>query len=110
MSANEFSIRACYGPNAARYCPHTLDEMGSQFNHPGDYSEGSFSNCDSESGHYPNVFKGKEFHQGDKPVPKGHKAAKTTNCRSYKGIKSGMAKKLPYRRSEPVRDDFEDVE
>ncbi|UZJ52291.1 hypothetical protein CBS101457_001611 [Exobasidium rhododendri] len=110
MSADEFSIRVCYGDNAAKYCPHTLDEMGSRFNHPGDYSEGSFTNCLSDSGHFPAYFKGKEFHQGDTPVPTGHKPARTYNCRSYNGINGGMAKVLPYRRSEPMRDDFEDVE
>jgi hypothetical protein len=111
MSATEFSIRACYGDNATKYCPHTLDEMGSQFNHPGDYTDGTFTACLSESGKFPAYFNGTEWRQGQKPVPKGHKAARTYNCRSFSGIRGGMAKQLPYRRSEPQRaDDFEDIE
>jgi hypothetical protein len=34
MSVNEFSFRACYGPNAANFCPHTLDEV-STADYPG---------------------------------------------------------------------------
>lgn len=109
MSATEFSIRACYGANAAAYCPHTLDEMGSQFNHPGSYQKGTFDNCDSDSGHFPNVFRGSTFHQGDAKTPNGHKPAATFNCRPFKTVKNGPAKQTPYRRSEPARSDFEDV-
>lgn len=108
MSATEFSFRACYGNNAANFCPHTLDEMGSQFNHPGNYAKGSFDNCDSDSGHFPAIFKGSTFHQGDKKTPSGHKAAKVSNCAAVKTVKNGPAKQTPYRRAEPVR--FEDTE
>jgi hypothetical protein len=110
MSADEFSIRACYGDNAAKYCPHTLDEMGSKFNHPGDYSAGSFTNCQSASGPFPAYFNGTEYHQGDLPQPEAHKPARTWNCHSFGGIKGGMVRKLPYRRRwEPAQDDFQDM-
>lgn len=103
MSATEFSIRGCYGKNATKYCPHTLDTMGSQFNHPGNYSIGSFDDCEAESGHFPAIFNGKEFHQGDKPIPKPHKPGKTFNCHKVDPPKNDLAEKLPYRRAEPVR-------
>lgn len=99
QSASEFSIRACYGDNATNYCPHTLDEMGSQFNHPGNYDAGSFDNCDADPGHFPAVFKGKTFHQGDKPTPKPHKPGKTYNCTKVAGVHPGAAKHTPYRRA-----------
>lgn len=110
MSATEFSIRACYGDNATNFCPHTLDEMGSQFNHPGSYKKGSFDNCDANSGHFPAVFKGSTFHQGDKKTPSGHKPGASSNCQPVKTVKNGPAAQTPYRRSEPVRAEFDDAE
>ena len=120
MSADTFSFRACYGDDAASYCPHTLDEMGSEFNHPGNYDTGSFDNCEADSGHFPNVFKGSTFTQGAASVsisrfappviltfflqtPKGHKPGHSSNCQPVATVKNGKAKHTPYRRALPVR-------
>jgi hypothetical protein len=104
MSATEFSFRACYGANATSFCPHTLDEMGSRFNHPGNYKKGSFDNCDANSGHFPAVFKGSTFYQGAKHTPKGHKPGASSNCVPVATVSNQLASPTPYRRrSYPVR-------
>jgi hypothetical protein len=80
--------------------------MGSKFNHPGNYDVGYFSQCESDSGHFPAIFNGKEYHQGDPNPPKGHKAPPTRNCKYWQSLKMGRnAKVIPYRRS--FFDDFD---
>ncbi|MCO5590148.1 hypothetical protein L7F22_044117 [Adiantum nelumboides] len=108
MSATEFSIRACYGPNATNYCPHILDTMGSQFNHPGNYDLGYFDNCEAESGEFPLIYNGKPFQQGDKPIPKAHKPGKRFNCHRVNPPRSKPPRNFPYRRS--IFDDETDFE
>lgn len=112
MSATEFSIRGCFpsASNAAEWCPHIYDVMGAQWNHPGNYGSG-FSNCEGLSGHYPGVYSGSTFYQGQANTPGPHKAGKSSNCHSYATISNGGAKVTPYRRmvSQPFGD-FDDEE
>ena len=52
-SYNELSLRACFpGSDAARYCQHIYDVMGSRWNHPGNYGSG-FDSCNSKPVTYP---------------------------------------------------------
>lgn len=100
MSATEFSLRACFGPGATKYCPHTMDIMGAQFNHPGNYDIGYFDECDADSGEWPAWYNGKEWHQGDSYTPAAHPAGKRYNCKQYNKLSEGnSAKVIPYRRS-----------
>ncbi|CAO1637360.1 unnamed protein product [Jaminaea pallidilutea] len=105
MSATEFSFRACFdsGDNATKYCPHVYDEMGAQWNHPGDYDSG-FTNCDGDSGHFPGVFHGSTFSQNSGNTPKAHKAGKTSNCQTSTTVSNQAAQQTPYKRG-PIRAD-----
>ncbi|WFC97848.1 hypothetical protein MYAM1_000568 [Malassezia yamatoensis] len=91
MSATEFSIRGCWGSNAASYCPHIYDEMGSYFNEPGNYRKGSFEDCDAEPGHFPGVFHGSTFYQGNGHTPDAHKPGASSNCKSFSSVSNGRA-------------------
>lgn len=99
MSADEYSLRACYGGNAKEWCPHVYDEMGSYFNSPGRYNAGKFEDCDAEPGDWPGVYHGSTFHQGDKHTPAAQKAGSSSNCRHYSTVSNGPAKQNPYRRA-----------
>ena len=96
MSATEYSIRGCWGDNAAQYCPHIYDEMGSYFNEPGRYAAGSFENCDADPGHFPGVYHGSTFWQGQDHTPAPHKPGSSSNCHSYSSVSNGYAVKPLY--------------
>ena len=51
MSATEFCFRGCQdGPNAAALCEHIYDEMGCDWNMPGNYDAGVFEQCAGDTG------------------------------------------------------------
>ena len=51
MAYNEFCFRACKdAPAAPALCNHIYDEMGCDWNMPGDYSSGSFDSCKGDTG------------------------------------------------------------
>lgn len=60
MSANQFCLRICISENAtysaALQCQHTLDEMGCEWVMPGDYTEGTFTECDGDSAYPPGLY------------------------------------------------------
>jgi hypothetical protein len=59
MSADEFCFRACVdGPEATTYCQHTYDEMGCEWNMPGNYDIGSFTSCQADNGAPMGVYGG----------------------------------------------------
>ncbi|WFD01975.1 hypothetical protein MOBT1_000656 [Malassezia obtusa] len=91
MSADEFSIRGCWGDDAKKYCPHIYDEMGSYFNEPGNYQAGSFEDCDAEAGHFPGIYRGSTFWQGQNHTPGPHKPGKSSNCKSFGSVSNGRA-------------------
>ena len=50
VSDSEFCFRGCKdGPNAPALCQHIYDEMGCDWNMPGNYDTG-FDQCDGDSG------------------------------------------------------------
>ena len=50
MSDSEFCFRGCKdGTNAPALCQHIYDEMGCEWNMPGNYNPG-FDMCDGDSG------------------------------------------------------------
>ena len=99
MSAYEFSFRAAYGPNAAKYAPHIYDVMGAYFNsNRGKFQKGVFEDCQGDSGKFPGVYKGSTFYQGQAKTPAPHKAAPSSNCREYKTVRNGPAPQKAYRR------------
>ncbi|ORY88150.1 hypothetical protein BCR35DRAFT_302083 [Leucosporidium creatinivorum] len=97
LAYNELSIRACLpGSDAARWCPHVYDVMGSEWNHPGNYKKGTFDSCTAKDVSYPpGVYKknGKlsTWYQGVNPTPAAHAPAASSKCTSYKTI-GGTAK------------------
>lgn len=98
MSADEFSIRACWGGWAKQWCPHIYDEMGASFNSPGKYDEGSFEDCEGEEGEWPGVYSGSTFYQGQDQTPDAQKAGATSNCKSYSTVSNRAVNDKPYRR------------
>lgn len=99
MSATEFSIRACWGGWAQQWCPHIYDEMGSEFNSPGRYEEGTFEDCEGLEGEWPGVYSGSTFYQGDQKTPDAQKPGSSSNCKKYATVGNGQVKNKPYRRS-----------
>lgn len=91
LSDSEFSMRACWGPNATSYCPHVYDEMGSSFNEPGAYKSGHFEDCLSDDGLFPGVYGTSTFWQGEPHTPDAHPAARTSSCHTYRTVHQGMA-------------------
>lgn len=96
MSATEYSIRACWGPNATSLCPHVYDEMGSEYNEPARYRPGTFEDCDGETGSSPGVYGTSTFHQGMSVTPSAHRPGASSNCVRYNTVRNGMAPKPLY--------------
>ncbi|KAK0521987.1 hypothetical protein OC834_006455 [Tilletia horrida] len=96
---DEFSFRACRGPNAADYCPHIYDGKIALPQEAGagePYEAGVFEECDATEGHFPGVYKGVRWWQSNPgPVPPAHKAGVTSNCREFKGIRQRRSKNPP---------------
>ncbi|KAE8260062.1 hypothetical protein A4X13_0g572 [Tilletia indica] len=103
MAHDEFSFRACIGPNAKKFCPHVFDLQGSHWNHPGKYSNGVFEQCDGQRGkmpgRYTKTISGKVttsiFSQGDGSKPSGQAPGATSNCKKYATISQGTAAYVP---------------
>jgi hypothetical protein len=100
MSAYEFSFRAAYGPQAAQYAPHIYDVMGAYYNtNGGKFQQGTFEDCQGDSGKFVGVYGGSTFYQGQKNTPAAHKPAATYNCKAYPTVANGPAPQAPYRRN-----------
>ncbi|KAK0521986.1 hypothetical protein OC834_006454 [Tilletia horrida] len=103
MAYNEFSMRACIGPNAKKYCPHIYDLQGSEWNHPGRYQGGLFEQCDAVEGPMPGRYTSgtstSVFHQGDGSNPPGQAPGASSNCREYASISTGPAAYTPIKSS-----------
>lgn len=60
MSYQQFCLRICIAENstysAAIECQHTLDEMGCAWVMPGDYTNGTFTDCEADSAYPPGVY------------------------------------------------------
>lgn len=92
ISDRDFSLRACWGPNATQYCPHVYDEMGSDFNEPGNYDKGVFEECDGDTGQFPGVYGTSTFWQGQSHTPKPHPPGSSSNCHTYATVRHGIAR------------------
>lgn len=96
MSATEYSIRGCWGDSAKEYCPHIYDEMGSYFNEPGRYKEGTFEDCEGTDGDWPGVYHGSTFYQGQASTPPAQKPGSTSKCHTFHTVRNGVAPKTLY--------------
>lgn len=60
MSYQQFCIRICIDENekvkAAEQCQHTLDEMGCNWVMPGDYTNGTFTECEADAAYPPGIY------------------------------------------------------
>jgi len=60
MAFNQFCLRICIQANAtysaAVECEHTLDEMGCEWVMPGDYTNGTFTDCLADSAYPPGIY------------------------------------------------------
>lgn len=92
LSDTDFSLRACWGPNATQYCPHVYDELGSRFNEPGNYASGTFEECEGDEGKFPGVYGTSTFWQGESHTPKPHQPGSSSECQTYASVRHGMAK------------------
>ncbi|KAH8814760.1 carbohydrate-binding module family 13 protein [Flagelloscypha sp. PMI_526] len=94
LSDGEFCIRACTGPNAARNCQHIYDVMGCYWNMPANYDSGKFESCKGDNDEPMGVYGTSTWHQGVKPTPAAHSAAKSSSCTTYATIgQSNLRKK-----------------
>ncbi|KAH9941889.1 uncharacterized protein BXZ73DRAFT_75053 [Epithele typhae] len=92
MAANEFCIRVCKdGPKAPALCQHIYDVMGCEWNMPGDYSAGSFDQCQGDTGEPMGVYGTSTFHQGQPSTPDAHPAPPKSMCTPVGSIKNGVA-------------------
>ncbi|KAF7354879.1 hypothetical protein MSAN_01402400 [Mycena sanguinolenta] len=91
MGPGEFCFRICNpkGSNPAGYCQHIYDEMGCDWNMPGNYGPG-FDTCHADSGEAPGVYGGSTFHQGDGATPAPHPAPNPTACTTVSTISNGF--------------------
>lgn len=94
IAADSFCIRACYndGKDPYNQCAHRYDEMGCEFNMPGDNPADTFQTCHGEPDKPAGLYVNKKGHtstwnQGTKPTPKAHPAAKVSDCKKQKDIK-----------------------
>lgn len=100
MSAYEFSFRAAYGPQAAKYAPHVYDVMGAYYNTNGaKFQKGVFEDCEGESGPFVGIYGTSTFRQGQKKTPAAHRPAASSDCKQYKTVSNGPAPQKAYRRS-----------
>lgn len=60
MSFQQFCIRICIAESdnvtAALQCQHTLDEMGCNWVMPGDYTNGTFTECEADAAYPPGIY------------------------------------------------------
>lgn len=96
LSEKEFCIRVCYGNSAKakQLCNHVYDELGCQWNIPGDYSGKTFDQClgdDTEPMGVYTLKNGKvsTWSRNAKPTPPPHPAAKTSSCASVSTLAYG---------------------
>ncbi|PWN48520.1 hypothetical protein IE53DRAFT_389271 [Violaceomyces palustris] len=90
MSYNQFCIRACWGPNAARRCEHIYDVMGCRWNLPANYSPDVFESCDGDVGLFQGIYGASTFRQGDPVTPEAHPAPPSSQCTSVTTISHGL--------------------
>ncbi|KAF8155348.1 carbohydrate-binding module family 13 protein [Mycena galopus ATCC 62051] len=108
ISDSEFCFRACVGPNAARNCQHIYDLQGCYWNMPANYDAGTYENCDADDDLPMGVYGTSTWHQGTKPTPAAHPAAKSSNCVAVPSITVGAARRsvrrdgFEYVRAEPT--------
>jgi hypothetical protein len=93
ISETQFCMRACTGPNARENCQHIYDEMGCEWNMPANYSPGKFESCKADNDLPMGVYGTSTWHQGVKPTPAAHPAAKSSSCTPYPSITAGTVKR-----------------
>lgn len=86
ISAGEFCIRACVGPNARRNCAHIYDVMGCYWNMPGKYDAGSFDTCKGKDTEPMGVYGTSTWYQGVSPTPAAHAPGASSSCTSFSTI------------------------
>ncbi|KAL9935223.1 hypothetical protein V8E36_005571 [Tilletia maclaganii] len=94
LSSTGYSIRACVGPNAKKFCPHEYDLQGSQWNEPANYDDNVFEDCQGKEGSPPGIYTKKNgqvstWHQGIKPTPPAQPAGASSSCTRYATISNG---------------------
>jgi len=91
MSFSQFCIRACNpdGPNPAGYCEHIYDLQGCNWNMPGNYDNGYFEDCLSDSSLPMGVYGSSTWRQGDGATPPAHPAPSSSSCVRFASITAG---------------------
>lgn len=86
ISAGEFCIRACTGPNAARNCEHIYDVMGCYWNMPANYDVGTYESCKADNALPAGIYGTSTWHQGQSPTPAAHPAPASSQCQTFPTI------------------------
>ncbi|QRW02748.1 ricin-type beta-trefoil lectin domain protein [Ceratobasidium sp. AG-Ba] len=90
MSSTEFCIRGCKdGGRSRQLCGHIWDEMGCEWNMPGNYKQGEFENCLGDSAQPMGVYGSSTFHQGDPVTPAAHPAPGSSSCKAVSSVGNG---------------------
>jgi len=91
VSATEFCFRGCIdSPTAPALCNHIYDEMGCNWNMPGNYGNG-FDQCKGDSGAPMGVYGGSTFFQGEPATPAAQPAPATSSCTTTSTIGNVLA-------------------
>jgi len=93
ISASQFCMRACTGPDARENCQHIYDEMGCNWNMPANYDSGKFESCKADNDLPMGVYGTSTWHQGTSPTPSAHPVAKSSSCTSFASITSSPVKR-----------------
>ena len=80
MSHNQFCIRACFGPDATKYCEHIYDVMGCWWNIPANYDANVFESCKGAVGQPMGIYGTSTWSQGVNPTPAAHPAPASSQC------------------------------
>ncbi|KAI0291096.1 hypothetical protein BC826DRAFT_955865 [Russula brevipes] len=90
MGSKLFCFRGCRdSQNAPRLCQHIYDEMGCNWNMPGDYDTG-FDQCSGDDAEPMGVYNSSTFFQGQSTTPSAHSAPATSSCTTVSTISNGI--------------------
>jgi len=93
ISATEFCMRACTGPDARQNCQHIYDEMGCFWNMPANYNAGTFESCEGNDDLPMGVYGTSTWYQGVSPTPSAHPVAPSSSCTKFASITSAPVKR-----------------
>jgi len=96
IGAGKFCLKVCdnRGPNAAHFCEHIYDRIGSAYNCPNNAQDGVFESCEGDNQDYPGIYTGANgvvttYRQPDEAlgaitsIPYVARVPASRNCRQF---------------------------